>query len=268
MQGFSKIALPLTALTRKGHKYIWSEACKKSFQELKKWLTTTPVLTIPQVNISYVIYCDASKLGLGAVLMQHGKVITYASRQLKDYETYYPTHDLELAAIVFALKIWRHYMYGVQCDIYTDYKTPKYLFTRKELNVHQGRWLELLNDYDFEIHYHSVKGNKVADALGQKSNGSVMSLRQLPRELQKEIIDFELQIISGKLAALHVHPTLLQQIKEEQSKDKKLEEIAYEMIKEKSEDYTIARNGTLMVERRICIPDEDELKFQLLEEAY
>ena len=107
----------MTTLTRKGQKFTSTEACESSFQQLKKRLTTAPVLTIPQGTAGFAIYCDASKLGLGAVLMQHGKVITYASHQLKDYEKRYPTHDLELAAVVFALKIWRHYLYGVHCDI-------------------------------------------------------------------------------------------------------------------------------------------------------
>ena len=127
--------MPLTLVTRKGHKFTWTEACEKSFQELKTRLTTAPVLTIPHGNNGFAIYCDASKHGLGAVLMQNGKVVAYASRQLKDYETRYPTHDLELAAVVFALKMWRHYLYGVHCEIYTDHKTLKYLFTQKDLNV-------------------------------------------------------------------------------------------------------------------------------------
>ena len=105
VEGFSRLAGPLTALTRKGQKYVWTERCEESFQELKRRLTTAPVLTLPQGTEGFAIYCDASKSGLGAVLMQHGKVVAYASRQLKDYETRYPTHDLELAAVVFALKI-------------------------------------------------------------------------------------------------------------------------------------------------------------------
>ena len=105
VEGFSRIALPLTQLTRKNHKFLWTEACERSFQELKERLTTAPVFTIPQGSDGFALYCDASKQGLGAVLMQNGKVVAYASRQLKDYKMRYPTHDLELAAIVFALKI-------------------------------------------------------------------------------------------------------------------------------------------------------------------
>ncbi|GJW88455.1 retrotransposon protein, putative, ty3-gypsy subclass [Tanacetum coccineum] len=117
----------------------------------------------------FQIYSDASKKGLGCVLMQHGKVIAYASRQLKPYEVNYPTHDLELAAVVFALKIWRHYLYGEACDIFTDHKSLKYIFTQRELNMRQRRWLELLKDYDTNIQYHPGKANVVADALSRKS---------------------------------------------------------------------------------------------------
>ncbi|WP_457833166.1 ribonuclease H family protein, partial [Staphylococcus aureus] len=112
VEGFSRIATPLTQLTRKDIKFVWSKECEKSFQELKRRLISAPVLTIPSGSDGFVIYSDASGKGLGCVLMQHGKVIAYASRQLKEYERNYPTHDLELAAVVFALKIWRHYLYG------------------------------------------------------------------------------------------------------------------------------------------------------------
>ena len=120
-----------------------------------------------------MIYSDASKKGLGCVLMQQGKVIAYASRQLKSYEQNYPTHDLELAAVVFTLKIWRHHLYGEPCMIYTDHKSFKYLFTQKELNLRQRRWLELINDYDCSIEYHPGKANVVVDALSRKSLGQL-----------------------------------------------------------------------------------------------
>ena len=137
VEGFSRIAMPLTNLTRKNVKFEWNDACNDSFLELKKRLITAPVLTIPTGEEGFVIYSGASGIGLGVVLIQHGKVIVYASRQLKDYERNYPTHDLELAAVVFALKIWRHYLYGVRCEIYTDHKSLKYFFTQKELNMRQ-----------------------------------------------------------------------------------------------------------------------------------
>jgi hypothetical protein len=139
VEGFSCITAPLTHLTRKNAKFEWKEECEKSFQELKQRLVTAPVLTIPSSSGGFVIYSDASHKGLGCVLMQHGKVVAYASRQLKNYEQNYPTHDLELAAVVFALKIWRHYLYGEKCEIYTDHKSLKYFFTQKELNMRQRR---------------------------------------------------------------------------------------------------------------------------------
>ena len=124
-----------------------------------------------------MIYCDASHQGLGCVLMQSEKVIAYASHQLKEYEKRYPTHDLELATVVFALKIWRHYLYGEKCEIYTDHKSLKYFFTQKDLNMRQRRWLELVKDYDCEILYHPGKANVVADVLSWKCLGQLYSVR-------------------------------------------------------------------------------------------
>ena len=126
---------------------------------MKGRLTSAPILVLPTNDAYFTVYCDASKIGLGAVLMQDGKVIAYASRQLKINEKNYPTHDLELAAVVFSLKIWQHYLYGAHCQIYTDHKSLKYIFTQKELNMRQRRWLELVKDYDCEILYHPGKAN-------------------------------------------------------------------------------------------------------------
>jgi len=123
--------------------------------------------------------------------MQHERVIAYASRQLRIHERNYLTHDLKLAAVIFALKIWRHYLYGVSCEIFTDHKSLKYIFTQKELNMRQRRWLELMKDYDITIQYHPEKANMVADALSRKSGGAVATLitRQIrllrdPEEMQ------------------------------------------------------------------------------------
>nr|GFB48605.1 putative polyprotein [Tanacetum cinerariifolium] len=144
VEGFSRLALPLTKLMRKGEKFVWNEEREKSFEELKQRLVSAPVLTLPSGSGGFQIYSDASKKGLGCVLMQHGKVIAYASRQLKPYEVNYPTHDLELVVVVFALKIWRHYLYGESCYVFADHKSLKYIFTQRELNMRQRRWLELL----------------------------------------------------------------------------------------------------------------------------
>ena len=134
------MSLPLTQLTRKGQAYVWDVACEESFVELKKKLTTTPVLVLPNPNESFVVYCDASKMGLGGVLMQNGQVVAYAYRQLKVHERNYPTHDLELADVVLVLKIWRH-LFGSKFEVFSDHKSLKYLFDQKELNMRQRRWL-------------------------------------------------------------------------------------------------------------------------------
>ena len=139
MEGISSIASPLTRFTQKMVKFQWSDDCKKSFTELKTRLTTAHVLNLTNGSDGYVIYCYASRVGLGFVLMQRDKVISYASRELKVHEKKYPTHDLELAAVVFSLKIWRHYLYGVHVDVFTDHKSLQYVFTQKELNLCQRR---------------------------------------------------------------------------------------------------------------------------------
>jgi hypothetical protein len=168
IENLSKIAKPITELLKSNTPYVWSDKCEASFQELKTRLTTTPILTLPDASEDFVVYCDASRQGLGCVLMQGGKVVAYASRQLRKNEENYPTHDFEIAIVVHALKIWRHYLMGNLCDIYTNHKSLKYIFTQPELNLRQQRWLELIKDYDLNIHYHCGKANVVADALSRK----------------------------------------------------------------------------------------------------
>jgi hypothetical protein len=127
------------------------------------------VLAQPDNTKSFDVYCDASGTRLGCVLMQDNRFIAYASRALWPHEQNYPMHDLELAAVVHALKIWRHYLMGAHCNIYTDHKSLKYIFTQADLNMRQRRWLELIKDYDLEVHYHPGKANVVADALSRKA---------------------------------------------------------------------------------------------------
>ena len=129
VEGFSSIAALLTKLLRKDVPFIWSATQQESFEKLKSILTQAPVLIQPESGKPYTVYSDASYTGLGCVLMQDGKVVAYASRQLKPHECNYLTHDLELAAVIFALKIWRHYLYGEKCYIFTDHKSLKYLLT-------------------------------------------------------------------------------------------------------------------------------------------
>ncbi|GJV89787.1 putative reverse transcriptase domain-containing protein [Tanacetum coccineum] len=168
IEGFSKIAKPMTKLTQKKIKFDWSDKAETAFQLIKHKLCSAPILALPEGNEDFIAYCDASIKGLGAVLMQREKVIAYASRQLKLHEKNYTTHDLELGAVVFALKIWRHYLYGTKCTVFTDHKSLQHILDQKELNMRQRRWLELLSDYDCEIRYHPGKANVVADALSRK----------------------------------------------------------------------------------------------------
>ncbi|GJU34630.1 putative reverse transcriptase domain-containing protein [Tanacetum coccineum] len=147
---FSKIAKPLTSLTQKNKKYKWGVEQEEAFQTLKDNLCNAPILSFPGGVEDFVVYCDASNQGLGCVLMQRGKVIAYASRQLKIHEKNYTTHDLELGAVVFALKTWRHYLYGTKSVIYTDHKSLQHIFYQKELNMRQRRWIELFSDYDLD----------------------------------------------------------------------------------------------------------------------
>jgi len=167
IEGFSKLALPLTQLACKGKAFVWDVQCENSFNELKQRLMWAPVLILPKPDEPFVVYCDASKLGLSGVLLQDNKVVAYESRHLRIHERNYPTHDLELAAVVFVLKIWRHYLYGSRFD-------------QKELNMRQRRWLELLKDYDFGLNYHPGKANVVADALSRKIlHMSAMMVKEL-----------------------------------------------------------------------------------------
>ena len=161
--------------------FQWSDECEESFQKLKTLLTSAPVFTRPAEGVAVSMYCDASGVGLCGVLMQKGKVIAYASRQLKSHEKNYPTHDLELAAVVFVLKLWRHYLYGVHCEIFTDHRSLQYIFSLRDLNLRQRKWLELLKDYDVTILYHARKANFVADALSSKTH-SMGSLAYLSIE--------------------------------------------------------------------------------------
>ncbi|WVZ97636.1 hypothetical protein U9M48_043153, partial [Paspalum notatum var. saurae] len=165
IKDFSKTTKPMTSLTKKNAKYVWSLNCEEAFQTLKKLLTSAPVLAQPDITKPFDVYCDASGNGLGC----EGRVIAYASRQLRKHEVNYPTHDLELAAVVHALKIWRHYLLGNTCHIYTHHKSLKYVLTQPELNMRQRWWLELIKDYDLEIHYHPGKANVVADALSRRA---------------------------------------------------------------------------------------------------
>jgi len=151
VEGFSKNMGPLTQLTHKDRPFIWFDKYEASFEEMKRRLTTTPVLIVPDTGKAFKVFCDASYPGLRCVLMQEKRAVAYASQQLRVHEKNYPTHDIELVAVVFALKAWRHYLYGARFQVYNDHKSIKYMFDQKELNMRQRRWMEYLKDYDFEF---------------------------------------------------------------------------------------------------------------------
>ncbi|GAU38281.1 hypothetical protein TSUD_119620 [Trifolium subterraneum] len=271
IEGFSRIALPLTQLTRKGQPYIWNKTCEENFQELKQKLTSAPVLTLPDSNDSFVVYCDASKMGLGGVLMQKGKVVAYASRQLKTHERNYPTHDLELAAVVFVLKIWRHYLYGSKFEVFSDHKSLKYLFSQKELNMRQRRWIEFLKDYDFELSYHPGKANVVADALSRKTL-HMSSLMAREMQLIEEFRDLSLVChvtpYSVKLGMLKVTNNVLEEIKEGQKMDPELTKYRELINQGRETSFKVDENRVLRIQNRICVPDIPELKKSILEEGH
>ena len=165
------------------------------------------------------MYCDASKAVLGCVLMQSGRVVAYGSRQLKNHEQNYPTHDMELAAIVFSLKIWRHYLYGEQFEVYSYHKSLKYIFSQRDLNMRQRRWMEFLEDYDFTLHYHPGKVNVVADALSRKSREVLASIASREWQMLETVGQFGLQYseqAQGTLGNLVAVPSLLGRVIESQ----------------------------------------------------
>ncbi|CAL1400329.1 unnamed protein product [Linum trigynum] len=263
VEGFSRIAAPLTKLLRKNTKYVWDESCQKSFDELKKRLTTAPVLALPSSQGEFVVYSDVSYQGLGCVLMQDGRVIAYASRQLRPHEVNYPTHDLELAAVVFALKIWRHYLYGETFKILTDHKSLKYIMDQKDLNSRQRRWIELLKDYDCTIDYHPGKANVVADALSRKGKKNINDLVDL-RALN---VDLEVDGVTGLLARLNIRPLLHDKIREKQKEDPELVKIIQDIEEGKESPFEMV-DGMLKINGRACVPNVDNLRKEILDEAH
>ena len=239
---------------------------------LKTRFNLAPILALPSSGKEFVVFSDVSHEGLGCVLMQEGKVIAYASQQLKKHELNYPTHDLELAAVVLALKLWRHYLYGEKCQIFTDHKSLKYLLTQKELNLRQRRWVELLKDYDLVIDYHLGKANVDAEALSTKSSVSLAFVRSvyLPQLLELRELGVKLVVKAGGalLSHLRVRYLLVEQTQEEQKMD---EELLREMHKlEKGEDnhFRIRADGTLEFQGRLCVPKDSALRKKILEEAH
>jgi hypothetical protein len=204
--------------------------------------------------------------------MQQGKVIAYASRQLKNHERNYPTHDLELAAVVFALKVWRHYLYGSQCDIYTDHKSFKYIFTQKDLNMRQRRWIEQIKDYDCRILYHPGKANVVADALSRKSRSEASNLVPTMDQLAQQfgMIHFGTRQITRwmSLATLSIQLMLTDWIKVAQEADPELKELKEKISQGEASSFSFAADGILRNHSRVVLPKDDKLRKEILDEAH
>ncbi|WVZ54227.1 hypothetical protein U9M48_005057 [Paspalum notatum var. saurae] len=269
IENFSKIAKPMTELLKDKVSVEWNDEREKSFQCLKDKLTTTLVLTLTDLQKDFVVYCDASRQGLGCVLMQDNHVISYASRQLRAHEENYPTHDLELAAVVHALKIWRHYLIGKKCDIYADHKSLKYIFTQSELNMRQRRWLELIKNYELEIHYHPRKTNVAADALSRKSYCNLLTGEELSTELCAEMEQLRLDFVTTEqLNELRVRCTLEDQIRQAQKDCPSIAELKVGMSKGLLPDFRIDDRGTIWLKERLCVPLDERIKESILTEAH
>ena len=221
-------------------------------------LVEVPVLIQPTSGRDYTMFSDALGIGLGCVLMQDGKVVAYASRQLKPHEQNYPTHDLELAVVVFALKIWRHYLYGEKCRIFTDHKSLKYLLNQKDLNLRQRRWLELFKDYDCIIDYHPRKANVMADALSRK----------MIYALSLKDCDWRFDYDGALLAQLRVISDLKQMIVNAQKDYIRLQERVQLVSTGDKTDYAIDKSGGLLYKSRLCVPNDMDLRKKILYESH
>ncbi|KAK1693043.1 hypothetical protein QYE76_009740 [Lolium multiflorum] len=195
----------MTQLLKKDKKFEWTDKCEESFQQLKSRLTSALILIMPDTTKPFDVYCNASKIGLGSV--------------------------------VLALKVWRHYLMGNRCEIYSDHKSLKYIFTQKELNMRQRRWIELIKDYDMEIHYHPGKAKVVADALSRLpcQLNSMIAIEQ--PSLFQEFEQFRLELVSeGFLASIDLQPTLISQIKEAQKGNASIDGIKKQIAQGKHRD--------------------------------
>jgi hypothetical protein len=268
---FSKIAKPMTELLKKGVKFVWSEACEKAFHTLRKHLTSAPVLVQPNNPKPFEVFCDALGTGLGCVLMQEGRVIAYASWALRPHEINYPTHDLELAAVVHALKKWRHYLMGNRCNIFTDHKSLKYIFTQSDLNMRQRTWLELIKDYDIEVHYHPGKANVVADALSHKVHCNHLKVEPVSHPLCEEMRKLNLEVVEqGNLYALAAESNLYDRIVAAQHNYEGIELVKQKLV-EGDLKYTCFQrhpNDVIWFGKRLVVPVDPEIRKTIFDKAH
>ncbi|PKU70915.1 hypothetical protein MA16_Dca021034 [Dendrobium catenatum] len=206
--------------------------------------------------------------------MQNERVIAYASRQLKNHERKYSTHDLELAAVVFSLKIWRYYLYGVRCEVFTNHQSLKYIFTQKELNLRQRRWLELIKDYELDIQYHPGKANMVADALSRKNSGSANWMITQQQELIRDLEKLEISVVQPsdaeiiRLNQTTIMSTFPERVQEALPLDANFKKILDMVSMGHIEDFELDGKTLLRYKGRLCIPDVDDLRKEVLQEAH
>eukprot|EP00253_Pinus_taeda_P017239 PITA_17239 len=248
VEGFSRVAYPITSLQKKGKAFRWTADCQRSFEQLKHLLTTTPVLCVADPEKEYVVCTDASKEGVGGVLMQEGKVIAYESRKLKEHEQKYSAYDLELTAVIHALKMWRHYLIGRKFLLMTDHHSLTSYLSQPTLNARQARWVDFLGNFDFEIKHLKGKENRVADALSRKVH-----------------CIYEIGISQG-------WSTLDQEIEEAATQDQiylqKRHLVQNSDARSIQQGYTLNAAGMLCFQKKIYIPNQSSIKEKILDENH
>jgi hypothetical protein len=246
VEGFSKIVKPITTLQCKGVRYEWTEECDSAFIELKRLLTSAPILRVSDMEKDFTVCTDASKQGLGAVLMKDGGVIAYASRKLNKYEELYMTHDLELVVVMLALKLWRHYLVGRNFELKTNHQSLKHIFTQRDMNARQRQWSEFMSEYDFCISYIKGKEYVVVDALSRRPR--IFSLVPLKVNLREHVLT-QLQGDSWYL-------TITSNLERGRQLDPKYE------------GYSLEANRLLRYRGRMYIPENGDIRSIILKEAH
>eukprot|EP00253_Pinus_taeda_P011610 PITA_11610 len=247
VEGFSRVAYPITSLQKKGRSFKWSSECQQSFEKLKQLLTSPPVLSIADPNKDYVVCTDASGEGVGGVLMQEGRVIAYESRKLKEHEQKYSAYDLELAAVIHALKMWRHYLLGRKFLLLTDHHSLTNYFSQPTLNARQARWADFLSGFDFDIKHLKGKENRVADALSRK----VHCLYEITFSKWEN--------------------SLQEMMKTAASQDAEYQRLKQQVplsSKESPQEYEISKDGMLLYRKRLVVPNDNNLKNLILNEFH